>query len=321
MIGVLAVAVALGIVLPHVARLDGARPATAVALWAVSLGLRAVTGVLAAIVIVLFLPASGAFDELTHWCWHAIVPLVATHLGLAGHSFGGAVVIFPAVLLGGSLASIVFGLVRAGRAVRQLLQRDAIGAGPDGAVIVGGSEVMLAAAGFARPKVVVSAGALIHLDDAELGAALAHERGHIVRRHRWVVVYGELCRGLGRFVPGATAARDQLVFHLERDADSWATRRHDPLALASAICKAGLSRPGGPSSGYAGLVGARGAARRIDELLNAVQAERRPQGRLLSGAALTGAVLLVGLTLAVPLTVAEGHSKRDTVVLTTHCRA
>ncbi len=41
----------------------------------------------------------------------------------------------------------------------------------------------------------------------------------------------------------------ELAFHLERDADQWAlSRRHDRLALASAICKAaGLRLTIGPA--------------------------------------------------------------------------
>jgi len=61
--------------------------------------------------------------------------------------------------------------------------------------------VLVAAAGLRKPRVVVSAGALLNLDDEELAASLDHEHGHIVRRHRYVLVAAELCRALARLFP------------------------------------------------------------------------------------------------------------------------
>ncbi len=315
----MAVAVACGIVLPHAVGMRDVDPMTAAAVWLVSLSLRAFSGLFLVVTVLLFLPASGAFTALTHWCWHAILPLAATHLGLGGHAVGGLVTIVPAMLLGASLASIVFGLARAARAVRRLLAKEGLGRGPEGAIIVGGSEVMLAAAGFTRPKLVVSAGALVQLDEAELGAALAHERGHIIRRHRWLLAFGEICRGLGRIVPGARAAQRQLAFQLERDADRWATRGHDRVALASAICKAGLSRTR-DTVGYSMLSGHAGASHRVDELLDETGRRRRGRVWLLRASATMGVVLLVGLSALTPSTVAAGHAKRDAAGVADHCR-
>jgi len=309
MILALSAAVAAGIALPHVVRLDRAAPATAAALWLSSLGLRAVTGVFVAIYLVFFFPTTAFFQAMTHWCLHAIIPLLAGHLGLQGHALGPAVTVLPAVLLGGS-ASIAFGLARAGRSVRRLVARETLGPGPQGSIIVGGAEVVLAAAGLGRPRVVVSAGALTQLDEAELAAGLEHERGHIARRHRWVLIAGELCRGLGRFVPGSLHAKRQLVFHLERDADAWAMRGHDRVALASAICKAALSQRTA-STAYALLGGGDDVTRRLDELIDTPPRLAGVRAGALRTAAVLSAVLVIGLAAAAPAAIAAGHARLD----------
>jgi hypothetical protein len=134
--------------------------------------------------------------------------------------------------------------------------------------------VMLAAAGLARPKVLVSAGALIVLDDEELAAGLDHEHGHIARRHRFLLVFAELCGGIGRAVPGRRRALRELAFHLERDADHWALRRrNDRYALASAICKA---TGGVPMAGLAfAPLGEACAVERLGQLIEDSPPHRR----------------------------------------------
>src|SRR6266508_762022 len=130
MIVVLAALVAAGIVLPHALRLERVAPITEL------------------------------FGALTHWCLHAVVPLVAAHLGFSGHSLGDAALVLPGILLAASLASAAFGVARAARTVRGWLARGAVGVGPDDTVVVRGPGVLVAAAGLARPRLVVSAGAL-----------------------------------------------------------------------------------------------------------------------------------------------------------------
>lgn len=308
MILTLAVVVAVAIVLPHVLSLERASAATAATLWAVALGLRALAGVFAALYVVLFVPTTELFDELTQWCWHTIIPYITTHLGLSGHGVGDAVIIVPSVLLAVSAASIGFGIWRACRAVRRLLAHESIGDGPAGSVIIGGPGVIVAAAGLARPRLVVSAGALVSLDDDELAASLDHEHGHIKRRHRFVLLYAEACRALGRCVPGTSAALRGLRFELERDADGWALgRAHDPLALASAIYKAAVS-PAGGGPAVASLADG-DVIRRVDELLAAPPPLRRSTIGLLNVLAATGVTLVIALSIAVPLALATGAQR------------
>jgi hypothetical protein len=282
------VAAALGgIVLPHLLRLERADPAAACLLWGAALGLRAllVVGTVAGALVLLH-PGHllRAFAE-----WPC-----APHHQIAGHA---------AAALGGlaltiSLLWAVARVVQAAHAVRRLV-RAPLGRGPGGSVIVGGDDVMLAAAGLTRPTLVVSAGALARLDDAELAAAMAHERAHIRRRHRYVLLYAEVCRVLGRPLPGTARAVRQLRFHIERDADRSAVRgRADRLALASAICKAATGAPARP--GIAAL-GGDGTAARVRELLQDAAPAAGARGLRALGAAAT--TLAVGAALSLPAAV------------------
>ena len=144
----------------------------------------------------------------------------------------------PAVVIAASLAWTVVALWRSARGVRTLLRSSVVGPGPGESVVVADGALLVAVAGLRRPQVVVSAGALLALDDEELRAGLEHERGHIALRHRYLLVAGELARAVARLMPGTAAAARELLFSLERHADAYAVaRRHDPAALASAICK------------------------------------------------------------------------------------
>ena len=312
-----ALACAIGV--PHLLRLDRCEPVTAAAIWLAALALRALAAAYVALWLVFFLPATAVFDMLTHWCWHTVLPVLATHLGLDGHRFGDAATIAPSFVLAASAVSVAFGLTRAARAVRALVQRAALGTGPQDSLIVGGAEVVVAAAGIRRPRIVVSAGALVQLDDEELAASIDHERGHISRRHRFAVVFAELCRGLGRFLPGTAHARRELIFHLERDADRWSVaRRNDPIALASAICKAALPRPRA-GLGITALAGGH-VTSRVSQLLDC----DRTAGRYLARVRLRA--LALGLTLTVlalaallPATMIAGNEVIASSAIVRHC--
>jgi len=300
----LAVGLAL-IVLPHTLQLRRVEPAWAAAVWFASLLARAGAVLVVIGWMVILIPRSDAFVAATQWCWHAVLPYIATHLNLTGHGVGDAALLLPLIAVGISAAATTYGVVRAARMVRRYLRRFSLGPGPRGSVIVPGREILLAAAGIRRPQVLVSAGALLHLDDDELAVGLEHERAHIARRHRWLLLAGEVARGLGRAMPGASAAMNELRFHLERDADHWALRRRDdPLALASVICKAAATAL--PIGAIASLGGANVAAR-VTELMDkrtpTPGVRRRLAGRLLAvglAAAAVGAAAPVPGAMALP---------------------
>jgi beta-lactamase regulating signal transducer with metallopeptidase domain len=168
---------------------------------------------------------------------------------------------------------------------------------------------LLAAAGLRRPRIVVSAGALLSLDDAELAAALAHERGHIARGHRYVLFTARLAQSLARGLPGTRAAMRELVFELERDADHYAlARRHQPAVLASAICKAATAALQPPALSLGGS----GVARRVKLLLADDDAThpRLHVGLLLLAPMLSGLVLAGAI--ALPFVAHAGyHTRHD----------
>jgi hypothetical protein len=294
-IATLAGAAIAGFTLPHLLQLQRAAPVTAALIWASALSLRALTVALAVTWLVLFFPATHAFEALTHWCWHH---LVATEVN--GHDVGHVTTLVPALLGVASLISLFAGTARLARALHRLTSASRR-LGPAGSVVVGGRDVMLAVAGLRRPAVLVSAGAMLELDDDELEAALAHERAHIERRHRYVLVYAELCRALAHLLPGTRHAVDELAFHLERDADRWAlARRIDRRALAAALRKAA-----GPRREARGLVMALGGGRvqeRLDEILSGPQHGSHAWGTI--AAVLSSLVL--GFAFAMPPIVAEG---------------
>jgi Zn-dependent protease with chaperone function len=287
------------IAVPHVVSLERISPAAAATVWLCALALRALTVAGAALFVIVVLPATEVFSLVTHWCLEAVVPFVRGHLGLNGHRVGDAAVVLPGFLVAASLLSAGFGLVRAARRVRAFIQQAELGPGPHGTVMVGGEDVVVAVAGLHRPRVVVSTGALIALDDDELAAGLEHERGHIERRHRFVLVVAQFLRAIARPLPGTRSAMHELVHHLERDADGWAVaRRHDPLALASAICKAATASFGAPPA-VATALGGGAAARRVRALVEpAGSRASRAAGRVLAAAMVAATLLAAG---AVPV--------------------
>lgn len=306
MIEALAAIAAAGIGLPHVLRLQRVPPITAIVLWLSSLALRALTGVLAAIYLLYFLPRTHLFNALTHWCLDLAFSPASVELHVEGHGLADLALFVPGLALAGSLLHICIHTMRGAYAARHLVAHESLGDGPRGSLIVSGPDVLFAVAGLAHPRIVVSAGALACLDDEELGAALDHERGHIVRRHRVVMLLAIACGALGRAVPGTKPAIRELAFHLERDADRWSLRqRNDRLALASVICKAATAdlslRPA-----LIGL-GGPGVRERLGQLLDDQPTRTaRPIAAALNGLAVAMLLCTLFLAAAVPTTAVAG---------------
>jgi Zn-dependent protease with chaperone function len=286
-----------GFALPHVLRLHRVAPVTAAVIWTSALALRGLTVLLAAAWLVLFFPDTHAFAALTHWCWHH---LLETEVN--GHDVGHVTTLIPALVGLVSLVSLCVGTFKLGRALH-LIGVASGSRGPSGSVVIGGRDVVLAVAGLRHPRVLVSTGALLELDDDELDAALAHERAHIERRHRFVLVFAELCRALAAFLPGSRRAVEELSYHLERDADQYALeRRIDRQALAGALRKA--SQPRVRPRGLVMALGGRHVEDRVDEILGQRRSARR--SLLTRALAATMVALTVGLALALPPVVVAG---------------
>ena len=284
---------------PYLLPRDALAPLTGAALWLSVLVLRSLLVVVGALVLVLYLPATELFQLTTHWCIHAVVPFFATHLGFSGHRLGDAATLLPGLVLGLSLIWAVFAVWRTARTVRRWLRGNCLGEGPRQSLIVGGSDVVVVAAGIRDAKVVVSTGALAKLDEQELAAGLEHERGHIAHRHPYLALAGSVAFAVARVLPGSHDALGRLRFCLERDADEYAVNRvGDPVALASAICKAAADQP--PTSpAMAGLAGV-GTAARLRFLLDRTKARPRAgvefAGRALVTALAALALLTAGAT-------------------------
>lgn len=293
------------IVIPSFLRLGRAVPSVAASIWMAVLLMRALFTILASISLLALIPGTGAFAAISYWCWNATVPLLGTHLGVSGARLMQAIALLPLLILSIFGVSRLAQIAKSHRNIRRRLRIATLGTGPDGSVIVGGAQVMLGAAGLVRPEVVLSAGALTHLDDEELEAGLAHERGHIERRHSWWLAIAEVCGSIARPLPGTHHALGQLKFHLERDADRWAVARtRKPLALASAICKSASS----PSTAGVFALSGDGAIARVDQLLAAEVNPRASASahRLLTTLVLMLAIACVAIASSVPSAAASG---------------
>jgi hypothetical protein len=292
------------IAVPHLLGLERVTPIWAAAVWLATLALRALLASAGAIFLFVHLPQIGVFDALTHWCLHQVLPLLTTELGVSEHPVTHAAGLLPAAVLAGSLIWLAFALTRSWVALTQMLRR-AVGEGPAGSTVVRDPGLLVAATRLGRRRIVVSDAALGAMDPEELEASLAHEIGHLRRRHRPILLAASVLAALARVVPGTQTARRELHFHLERDADEYAvSRTSDPLALASAICKAATAAP----RGLIALAG-RGQVRlRVGYLVDN-QPSRAGRGLELAARALAVSLAVLALGVAVTLPVlAVGHA-------------
>lgn len=235
---VVALGLPAAIAAPHLLPLDRTTPIWAARLWLCALALRALTAVGVALFVLVYLPQTGAFRALAEWCFHDVLPVLATQLGLSGHPLAHAAAVLPGLALAASLVWLAAGLARAWLALRRRLA-GTLGQGPLGSTVVHGEHILVAATRLGRGRIIVSEAALRSMDVGELAASVAHEHGHLRRYHRQLLLAASALAALGRVLPGTRAAERELAFQLERDADEYAvTATRDPLALASAICKA-----------------------------------------------------------------------------------
>lgn len=239
MIAALALALVVGaaISVPHLLPLNAVPPWTAAVVWSLAVALRAVVSIGAAVFVLTYLPQSDIFRAVADWCLHAIMPLVATHL--SGHGLGHIAVVIPGLVLAASLIWALGSLLRGAASLWLRLKERNCVRGPLGSTVVPDREMLVAVPILGPARLVVSDRALATLDEGELRASLAHELGHLRRRHRPLLLGARLLAALARPLPGTRSAERELRFHLERDADAYAVAlTRDPLALASAICKA-----------------------------------------------------------------------------------
>ena len=291
----MALAVALAIAGPHLLPLRRVTPAVAGTVWLSALALRALVALGISIFVFIYMPQTGAYDALAHWCLHEVLPLLASHLGLSGHPLAHAAIVLPALVLAASLLWVFAGATRAWLVLRPKL-RSAVGRGPLGSTIIADDEIVVGVPTLGRGRIFVSDAAMAAMDADELQASLNHELGHINRRHRELLLLTSVLTALGRLLPGTKRAALELLLCLERDADEYAVARtRDPLALASAICKAAPRVPGAAGLGGGG---------RVIPRLDYLQGQAPRAGRMLErGTRLLGVLsltLLTGLLVTLP---------------------
>ncbi|MEV8533612.1 M56 family metallopeptidase [Streptomyces sp. NPDC051211] len=135
-------------------------------------------------------------------------------------------------------------------------------------------------------QIVVTTGAMSLLTEAQLAAALRHERAHIAGRHHMVIggveAFGRVFRGL----PLTRLARAEVPLLLEMTADDHALRHCSRDVLATALYSMAAGQPGDRGAFAAG---GPSAAIRIARILD----RRRPGCPVLHG--LTSVAVTAGL--------------------------
>ena len=298
---VLIATVAALIVLPHLLPLHRIAPASAAAAWLAALALRAISALALVAVALTHLPQTASFGELTISTLHSPLPDPIPHVDLAGDFVAHAGVLAPAVLVACSVLAFVAVTAFTALRLRAAVARRAADRQPgDVAIVISDPNVILGIPTVGPSLPIVSDAAIAALDETELEAGLAHERGHLQRGHRPLGLAAGALAAIARPLPGTRAAERGLRLSLERDADEHAIRSGaDPLALGSAICKAATT---GPRNGVFALGGHSATQTRLDQLLDGgVVRAARPTEAL----AVVFTVAVAAIALAVVATTAQ----------------
>ncbi|MFD0903532.1 M56 family metallopeptidase [Actinomadura sediminis] len=153
--------------------------------------------------------------------------------------------------------------------------------------------------------VVLSTGALEHLDEEQVSAVLAHEHAHLAGRHHLAI---NTAMAFGRAFPGVPllrAARSEVPRLLELLADDVAARQHDRVTLAAALVTVANGRTPAMALGAGGGT----ALLRVRRLL-------APHDPLSRTERLTGGV---GIALLAALPLALAANPAITALLERHC--
>ena len=152
-----------------------------------------------------------------------------------------------------------------------------------------------------RSRIVISAGAIDLLDQAELAAVLAHERAHARERHDLVLLpFTALCRAFP-WSGSAQRAHAAVALLIEMLADDHALRHRAARELVTALIRVGAAGPSGTPAGALAMAGGRpadsGVCARVERLLAPAPGLSMPALALVSGAAAALVVVPVALLL------------------------
>jgi uncharacterized integral membrane protein len=235
-----------------------------------------------------------------------VVSVFGLHLSYPTANLDAIVIIFLAALGVVVTALVLTGTVRELRASRRFHHLLA-GRYPEelhGALLIDDPEPRAFCTGLLRPRVYLSTGAMAILDDAALGAVLAHERHHARRHDPLRLAAGRVVARALFFLPELSdlVERQQALAELSADESAVNASPANRSALASAM----LSFSDAPASaGSAGIDPAR-----VDYLLGDAPSWRFPIALCLAAASvvvlLTTVAVLAGrlasgsATLALP---------------------
>jgi Zn-dependent protease with chaperone function len=171
--------------------------------------------------------------------------------------------------------------------------------GPGGTLVVDGAHPSIYCLASRPHTIVITRGALEVLDDAHLGAVLAHERAHLRGRHHYLLA---LTGALAKVMPGValfTEGAIEVARLLEMCADDAAARSHGADTVVDALIALTLAPPPGEMTpthalGAAGIA----VADRVERLLFPSSTAR---ARVIQSAAL--GLLLLGPLLATAMIV------------------
>jgi hypothetical protein len=270
-------------------------------------------GVLAAML------ALGAGARTVH-----VTPDAAHRLDLAGLRFtypavnAAAAVLLAFAALGAAVLMLALGAaVRQARAHRRLMRAlPVFGVLPaEPAVTVLDATTPLAfCAGWLRPRVYVSRGALERLPDEQLRAVLAHEHHHRALRDPLRLAAGRVLSQALFFLPVLRPLSDRYGDAAELAADAAAVRASG--GAAGPLAAAMLSLAAGPSGDVVGI-----SPDRVDSLLGRPPAWRAPRLALTAGlVTLAGLLALIwrasaGATVAATLNLPIASSQPCILVL------
>lgn len=157
-----------------------------------------------------------------------------------------------------------------------------------------------------RSRIVISAGALALLDQAELAAVLAHERAHLRERHDLVLLP---FTALARAFPWSVLVQRSyasVALLVEMLADDHAARQRPARELVTALIRVGAAgAPGSPSGTLAiayedAATSDSGVTARVERLLTPVPGISVPARALVYGAA-AALVVVPAALLVMPL--------------------
>ena len=239
---------------------------TAIVVWLCTLFVGAASSVAAAVAALAYLPQTDLYALIAGVCLHTAVPIVSPHLMFSGHVALHIAMVLPFLALSFSGLWLLTRVANGWWRLRSRLRE--AGTSKEGCLVIRDQKVVVGVAPVGRRRIVISDTTLRVMDEHEFEASLHHELGHLRRGHRSILLISRTLMALSFPFPGSRHAGDQLLQSLERDADEYCVRHtHDPLALASAICKAAT----GPGlTGEMGLAGGM-VSRRLDYLEGGVQ--------------------------------------------------